>query len=134
MLVTEPLWYFSRAIEWHYSPPLERLCDPGIFRVFRNRVEVPMRWWNPDKDWIASRVQNVRVEARRAVDDEGNPLVVLINHTGDVVEIGSGALPWFESGSRRAMDLTDSWGRSVGESEPITLRVFDVRFYRYVVR
>jgi hypothetical protein len=223
VLVTEPMWQFSRSIQWHYSPPLERayagmaatgrpwryvldidldreapgldtlvawsydkipvesveavvalpetiqvvwvgpwptlteydqpltdevrgrlarrcrqvafddqltdlLADPSLPSFYRERVEIPFRWWNPDKDWIASRVQNVRVEARRSTDEKGEIIVALINHTGDSVTLPRDiALPW----AMRAIDVTGE--EPVPVSLEITLRGFDVRFLRYDV-
>ena len=231
VLVTEPLWHFSRSIQWHYSPPLERayaalaatgqswryvldvdlggeaeklhtlvvfsfdqiptasiemiltlparievlwigalptqteyrqplpatlidalrnrvrvyesdasaeaalierLRHPDLPKRYRERLEVPMRWWNPDKDWIVSRMQNVRVEARHAYGPDIAPVIALINHTGDPVVIGTGVdLPWFDPGKQRAFDITDERVREVERSTSVGLGPFGIRFYRY---
>ena len=225
VLVTEPMWRFSRSIQWHYSPPLERayagmaatgrpwryvldldlareaqnldilvawshdkipadsvetilslpdsvevvwvgpwprlteygrplarellrnlagrcrqiafedqlvdlLADPDLPSFYRQRVEIPLRWWNPEKDWIVSRVQNVRVEARQAASAEGDVIVALVNHTGDPVTLPrETSLPWFDSSVMRPVDVTGE--NLFPETGEILLRGFDVRIFRY---
>ena len=109
------------------------LADPQLPSFYRTRVQIPHRWWNPDKDWIASRVVNVQVEARRATDESGNSLVVLINHTGDSVTLPTETpLPWLDAETMRAVDITDQTPRPI--TAPVTLGEFDVRLYRYMPR
>jgi len=110
---------------------VDSMADSRLSSFYRTRVEIPLRWWNPDKDWIVTMAKNVRVEARRTAADDGEDLIVaLINHTGDPVMLPSETpLPWFDDSSMEATDITGVEPSPV--TEGMTLPGFDVRLFRY---
>lgn len=107
--------------------------DPELPNVYREQVIVPYNWWSPEKGNFAFGVSYPRVEARRVVEARGSTLVTLINHTREPVTLaGAASLPW-RTGRQRVFDITDQppVDLTAAPNNPITLRPFDVRLYRY---
>ena len=128
----------SNRIDSTYSTDndaLNAFVDPELPAYCHNIVDIQRLYWNPaplGHFWYY--LPYPEIEARKAVDTNGNMVVVLINHSENPVTLPTGpSLPWYDAAMMSsAVDITDVTPVTVDFGSPIVLDEFDVHVYQYL--